>query len=296
MNIQLIIEQLTDLTDLSFLIHSEAPLYLLLAVVILALGKFAFNITVPFALDHQLTTEDNKAIALSFAGYLFALMLIIIGVFSTETTREVNVYQDILMTLIWGVAGIILLNLARYMNDKILLRKFSTNKELVNDRNVGTGAVEFGCLVGVGFIIKAVVSGESESIGYDIFGTVLYSILGQAIFFLYGELYQLITPYDLHAEIEKDNASAGVAFGFNLIAVGILTGAGITYTDSLIVLIAWVVLSMFLLITVRYMIDKVMLPGCLMNREISEDHNWGSAIIEGVLLIGFSVLLIKLAL
>ncbi len=290
------INNLLDVSEIKFLVHSEAPVYLVIAVIILFIGKVVYDKTVPFDLNKELTTHDNKAVALSFAGYVFALLLIIIGVFTNETTKEINLYQDILYTVSWGLAGIVLLNIARLCNDKVLLRKFSVNKELAQDRNIGTGAVEFGCLVGVGFILKAIVSGESDSVLYDVLGTVLYSIIGQGVFFAFGALYQWITPYDLHAEIEKDNASAGIAFGFNLIAVGMLTGACISYSDSLLALCIWLALSMFMLVTVRYMVDKVMLPGCLLNKEISEDQNWGAAIIEGVILIGFSVLLIQLAL
>ena len=39
--------------------------------------------------------------------------------------------------------------------------------------------------------------------------------------------------------------------------------------------------SFFFLITGRYIADKLLLPGGLLDDEISQDRNWGAALIEG---------------
>ncbi|MCD6532473.1 MAG: hypothetical protein J7L25_00120, partial [Deltaproteobacteria bacterium] len=85
--------------------------------------------------------------------------------------------------------------------------------------------------------------------------------------------------------IEQDNAAAGVAFGLSMVAVGILLADYIAAYNSIPGLIFWIPISFFFLITGRYIADKMLLPGALLDEEISQDHNWGAALIEGAVAI-----------
>ena len=48
--------------------------------------------------------------------------------------------------------------------------------------------------------------------------------LGQLALIAFAWIYNRITPFDIHDEIEKDNEAAGVSFGGALTAVGIVIG------------------------------------------------------------------------
>jgi uncharacterized membrane protein YjfL (UPF0719 family) len=275
-------------------LHAEGAAYLVTIFVILIAAKYIYDFFTPFKINQQLTEEDNKAVALSFAGYLLGVGIVVLGVFSTSAVINgpSDFYRDLLDTVIWGIIGILLLQIARVINDKLLLSKFNNVKELITDKNIGTGAVEFGSYVGAALIIYACLLGEDQSFAHGVVSTLIYFVMGQIGFIIYGWIYQAISRYDLHAEIEKDNISAGVAFGLNLIAIAILLSGYIKLYDSVLGFLVWLIVSLFILAVSRYLVDKILLPGALLDEEISRDQNWGAALVEGCVAIGLSLILV----
>ncbi len=271
------------------LFQPVAATYLLVILIIMVIGKRLHNQFSSYDLDHELTTTDNKAVALSTTGYLFAIGLILWGVITpngeTSVTGFWSLVVDLIATFLWGLLGIGLLQISHYLNDRFLLPDFCNRKEIIEDRNLGTGAVEGCTFIASGIIIKTVLSGSGTGFFADLFGTIFFFAVGQAAFIIFGRLYQRISRFDLHHEIEQDNAAAGVAFGLSMIAVGILLADYIAAYNSIPGLIFWIPLSFFFLVTGRYIADKMLLPGALLDEEISQDRNWGAALIEGAVAI-----------
>ena len=293
-----LIENLLDLDPLYKLIQIEGVAYLFTLLILFVIAKLTYDVLTPFKVNKQLTEVDNKAIAVSFSGYMLGVAIVIFGVMSTEpagmeeTLSKTDFYKDLLATVLWGILGILLLNIARVINDKLLLSKFDNTKELVEDKNVGTGAVLWGSYVGSSLIIRSAIMGEDNGILDGIISTIVYFVIGQLGFIIFAWLYQKISRYDLHAEIERDNVSAGVAFGLNMTAIAILLSGYIIRYDSLPGFLGWFILSLFFIIVSRYIVDKFILPGALLDDEISKDQNWGAALIEGGIAIGIALLLV----
>ena len=278
-----------SLRPIADLFQPVAATYLLVILAIMVIGKRLHNHFSSYDVDHELTTTDNKAVALSVSGYLFALGLILWGVITPNGDATVtgfwSLIGDLIETLFWGLIGIGLLQVSHFLNDRYLLPNFSNHKEIIEDRNLGTGVVEGCTFIASGIIIKTVLSGSGSCFFVDLLGTIFYFAVGQAAFLLFGRLYQRISRFDLHHEIEQDNAAAGVAFGLSMIAVGILLADYIAAYNSIPGLIFLIPISFFFLITGRYIADKMLLPGALLDEEISQDHNWGAALIEGAVAI-----------
>jgi uncharacterized membrane protein YjfL (UPF0719 family) len=290
-------EQLFNTDVLRSLYDPHSIFYLVAILAVFYVGKKVNDLLTPYDLNAELTEKDNKAIALSFGGYLFALAIILWSVLASDSIVEESdsvwkdLGTDILDTLIWGAVGIVFLQIARFMNDKILLHKFSNVKELVEDQNVGTGAVQCGAYIGSALMVSAALSGDDGySFAGELFLTTVYFFAGQIAFIVFGFVYQLATQFDLHAEIEKDNAAAGVSFGMTLVAVGIILSSYLIDFDSLPGLGLWFIVTTFLLIGFRFIVDKVILPGSRLDDEISVDQNWGAAVIEGGCAVGLALL------
>ena len=267
---------------------SQSMLYFLLSLIVLLVAKQTYSLLAPYHLGDQLTKVDNKAIALTFGGYLFATGLILVSVLHTEPLDSsaehalVDWAYDAGLTLGWCFLGIALLHLGRLINDKLIFRRFSNNKELVEDRNLGLGAAECGSYIGTGLVIKGALWGDIEgSLLSSLASTLVLFALGQLLFIAFSFLYQKVTRYDLHDEIEKDNPAAGLAAGMNLVAIGLLISGYIQSSDSIVGLLAFSAVALFFLLVSRYLVDKWMLPGSLLDEEIQSDRNWGAALIEG---------------
>jgi len=284
--------------DALSLLDPQAIVFLGISIVILWIGKFVNDLCVPYKLGEELTKKDNKAIAVSFSGYMLAVGIILWGVLRQDITVSEGqsgkqiLLQDIGGTFLWSLFGILLLQVARIANDKLLLSKFKNIKELVEDHNVGTGAVQAGAYIGSAFMIQAATYGEtSGSLLSDIGATLAYFVVAQIAFILFAVVYQKISSYDLHDEIERDNAAAGVGFGITLAAVGMLLSSYIVSSASILGLGLWFVICVFLLSVCRFAIDKFILPGSLLDDEISKDRNWGAALIEGAAAVGLALVL-----
>lgn len=272
------IEGLWDLQPAADYVSFYSLAFLLEALVLLWIGKLIKDVLTPYSINAQLTDQDNKALAVSYVGYMVAQGIVILGVYHGESTEFV---PDLINVGIWGLIGILLLNISTFISDKLILRKFKTVKEIIEDRNVGTGAVECGMYLGTGFLIHAVIKGDSGHWQADLMGAGIFFLVGQIAFIVFSFVYQGITSYDLNREIEEDNVAAGVGFGMTLAAVGVLISNTITKTTSIPAFCVWFVNGVVLIVVARFLVDRLILPGNKLDTEIQKDRNWGAALIEG---------------
>ena len=233
-----------------------------------------------YKLNFELVEKDNAALALAVVGYYFGLVLAIGG---TIAGPSAGLVEDLYDLVIYGILSIILLNISWFLCDKLILFKFRVSEELIRDHNQGTGVVSAGISVASGFIIYGAVSGE----GGSIWTVLVFWALGQVLLILAGLVYERITPYNIHEEIEKDNVAAGVSFAGALVSIGVIIGlAGegdfTAWSIDLPVYIGFAVLGLILLPIIRLLTDKVLLPTVKLSNEISaqEKPNVGAAYIE----------------
>ena len=263
--------------------------FAVLFVVIFITAKIVNDFLTPYNLDDELTNKDNLAICISFAGYLGAVIIIYIGAVLGPAT---TLFMDVLIVGGYSILGIILLNISRFINDKILLRHFSNVKELVEDRNAGVGAVQAGVYIATGLITAGSIHGE----GGGPHTALVFFILGQVCLILFSFVYDYITPFSIHDELEKDNVAAGVAFAGTMIALGIilmsgLSGKFISWNENLINFGINIILGIVLLPVFRIFFDKIIIPQSALNQEIANDRNLGAAILEMIITVGFATIL-----
>ena len=232
-----------------------------------------------YNLTDELVQKDNPALALSVTGYYAGLVLAIGGSLVGPTHGIVN---DLIDLCIYGLLGIVLLNISWFVCDRAILYKFKVSDELIRDQNIGTGAVVAGMSIGSGFIIFGSLQGQG-----GLLSAVVFWLIGQVVLIVAGLLYEKITPYSVHEQIEKDNVAAGVSFGGVLVAMGVIVGLAAesdfySWGESLGAYVAYTVLGLVLLPVIRWLTDKVLLPTVKLSDEIAaqEKPNLGAAYIE----------------
>jgi len=277
----------------------RALLYLVIVMVLLLIGKKVNQCLAGYNLDHELTEKDNKAVAVSFAGYVFALCLVFHGVLISPS--GLNVYEtgwlgwinDLINTFLWCGIGMVLLLLSRVVNDRFILPKFSNKKELIQDENVGLGAVQAGSYIATALVIRASLSGdEVGNFGEELLLSLVLFVVSQILLILCSFVYQWGTTFDIHAELESDNPAAGAALGGNLVGFGILLAFYVRSDVGLLGLFLWGCVSAIVLAVARKLVDWLMLPYAKVDEEISVDRNWGAGLIEAVVAIGVALVLV----
>ena len=266
-------------------------LYLAVVLGLLVIGKWVYDgLHRRFVLRTELVEKDNLAVALAVAGYYLGLVIVLGGVVSGPASF--NVLDDVIGLVIFGLLGIVLLNLSAWINDKVVFSKFDNEKEIVEDRNAGMGAVEGGNYVAVGLITAGAMSGEG-----GVLPGLVFWVLGLVALIVAGLLYDKITSYDLHEQIEKDNVAVGVAFAGVLVGFGNiirLAGDGdfVSWNESLTEFGYYTVVGLILLPFIRIFADKVLLPGASLSDELVQDRpNLGAGFIEAVSYLAASMLI-----
>ena len=265
--------------------------YLAVVLVLLAVGKWAYDaLHRRFALRVELLEKDNLALAVTVAGYYLGLVIVLGGVVSGPAS--VSLLDDVIGLVIYGGLAIVLLNLSAWVNDRLVFSRFDNEREIVEDRNVGVGILEGGNYVAVGLITAGAMSGEG-----GMASGLVFWVTGLAALVAAGVLYDRITSYDLHDQIEGGNVAVAVAFAGILVGFGNvirLAGEGdfVSWNESMSEFGYYLLVGLVLLPLVRLFADKVLLPGARLADElVKERPNLGAGVIEGVTYLAASMLI-----
>ena len=266
--------------------------YLLIAFLLFYLGKITYQFFHrKVNVQYELVENDNLAFAVAHTGYFIGLLAALGGALLGESH---GFMLDALYMVMYGILAILLLNFSVFVNDKIILRKFSVYKEILEDKNVGTGVVEGASAIATGMIILGSLYGE----GGGILTALAYWVIGQVLLIITALVYNWITPYDIHLYIERDNVAVGVGFAGALIAIGNLIRFALMHD-----FVSWIItlenvaidvgIGLAFLPVVRWIADKILLPGQNLTDElINQDRpNVGAGIVEAFAYIGGSVLI-----
>ena len=272
--------------------------YLAASFVLFFIGKTAYQLFQrKTKVAEELVEKDNFAFSVAYVGYFTGLLL---AVGAAVTGESYGLWADLMDIGVYGVFTVVLLNVSIIINDKLVLRKFSVNKEILEDRNVGTGVVQGASAVATGLIVLGAVHGEGYdySMGGPIATAIVYWAVGQVLLFATSIVYNAIVPYDVHEEIEKDNVAAGIGMAGALIAIANLIRYALMHDfDSWVVTLQDVgmdvVIGLLFLPLARFLTDKILLPGRRLTDEIvnQEKPNNGAALVEAFAYIGGSVLI-----
>jgi uncharacterized membrane protein YjfL (UPF0719 family) len=270
----------------------SALFYLVAVFIIFFIGKIIFDKIQPrFRLKEELVEKDNLALALAVTGYYLGLIFVIGGILVGPSAGLIT---DVIDIFFYGIIAIVLLNISNILNDKIILYKFNNVKEIIEDQNAGTGIIVAANYLANGLILYGAVSGE----GGDVITLLVFWLLGQVALIIATFLYNLITPFNVHEEIEKDNVAVGVALSGILIALGNIISSAIygdfySWEINLTRFVGFVIFGLLLLPVMRFITDWILLPGRKLTDELinQEKPNIGAGIIEAFSYVAASIIL-----
>ena len=280
-----------------------AAAYVVIYVALFLVARWLKDLLTPYKLSHELTKKDNLAVALTMCGYYFGVAIVFAGAIAGPSQGFV---VDLIQVSTYSLLGIAFLNLSRVFNERVILRKFSHIEQLTTEQNTAVGAVQFGVYIATGCIAAGSITGTGGgsiiALGDYVIPvggfvtTLVFFLLGQFSFLAFALLYDLITPYSIHEELKNKNSAAGAAFGGTLIALGIIVSIGVSgnfesWGKDLLDLVVVNVMAFTFLPILRFIMDKLVIPGDKLNREITEDRNVGAGLLEATVAVSFAVVL-----
>lgn len=296
------------MNTLSDLVSSILPtlLYLMSGLLLFSVGRFIYMFWhKKVDLRFELVKKDNFAFAITQVGYYIAILIVTVALIANAHEK----FDEALFYIIGnGLLGILLINVASLVNDKLILHRFRVHKEIIEDENTGTGVIEAGNYIANGMIIFGAIGSEPHihlpNSPFDYvfaasFNILLFWGIGQTILVLATAIYNFMLPYNAHQEIEKDNYAVGLGFAGATIALGILVSTGVLaehtgWLDHLGQIVLDVGLGLVLLPAARWVTDVVLLPGERLTDEIINQTipNFGAGLMEAFSYIGSAVLIV----
>ncbi len=197
---------------------------LIAAILVLIAARFLLLATTQFDVRKGLLADENSAVGVVIAAFLFGVALALIG------TMFGRVEEDVLIRvgkiLVEGILAIVLLRFSIWVNDRLILHRFSITKEILEDKNLGVGFCVAGVCIASGLVLNGALTGFSQNFAYGLRDIVIYWLLGQVVFVLGAFVYHKIKKYDVHELIEyDDNVAVGIGFGAFLVSLGVVVRA-----------------------------------------------------------------------
>lgn len=271
----------------------EPFIYMVLCFALFLMGKVCYQLLHPnIDVDAEMVDKDNFAFAITHVGYYIGLLLAIAGMMSGSGHNTLT--HDLLLTGGYGIAAIVLLNIAILLNDRLIFSGLELKKNIIERGNVAVGIVEAGNSVANGLIIYGVLSVEADHIFY----VLAFWVFAQAVLILTAWLYNRLMPYPVFDKIYTNNVAVAVAAtGFLLAIANILryiiqVEHGAWYETAVVTLIelgiAFLVLPIFRLLT-----DKLLLPKRRITDELvnQETPNVGVGLVEALAYVSGSILI-----
>ncbi len=269
--------------------------YIIVSCSMLIFSKWLFMRFAKYDMYEEIK-KGNVTGIIPYLGFLLGVCAIQIGAFVGPSNTLFR--YEILSYIMYSLMGSFLMIFSGYVVEKAILHRFNNVDEIVRDRNIGTAAVHFGMYLASGLIISACVTGETivaHGRCYGVISTLVYYVMGMIFLILFAKLYDMLTPYSLLGEIEADNVAVGVAFGGNLIAIGlILMRATIgdigTWQQGLILYFIDLSAIILLLPSVRFLLDRLIVKEINITKEIKH-NNVAAGLGEAVVLVAFALLI-----
>ncbi|MFC1525366.1 DUF350 domain-containing protein [Candidatus Latescibacterota bacterium] len=270
---------------------ARAVVYVLEAFVLLWIAKAAYTrVYRRVCLKAELFDKGNTAVAVAACGYLLGIIIALGGVL---TGPSGGWQADLTGIAQYGLLTVAMMLVASFLCEKVLLSRFDNTKEVVEDQNLGTAFVEAGVHIANGLIVLAVLQGE----GVWWVGLVFWG-LAQVVLMLAGRLYQLATPHDIHAELERDNAAVGLAFGGVLVGMGnivsiAVAGDFIGWQSGLTTFAVDVVFGFVVLFLIKKLTDVLLAPGVRLGEQQTQaTPQIGAGLLEALGYVGGSMLIV----
>ena len=121
--------------------------YVALGIVVLYIAKWILDLVTPYHVGDQLGEKDNTALGLSITGYFLGVIIVFVAVLYTPFASgeeyqwqfDADFGYDVLEVFLYSLGAIAVLNLTRFLVDRLVLFKFNVEKEVIEDQNAGTG-------------------------------------------------------------------------------------------------------------------------------------------------------------
>lgn len=147
-------------SDTFFIGLRDIVIYWTVGQVILIVGGFLFQAITKYDMHKVIGIDDNLPAGISFCGFLVALGMITRNALYGASSQ---IGEEIIVTFIFALFGMVLLVLSRVIVDKVFLPESPLSKEVETDRNPAAGALAAASFIIIALLFTAAINPASNS-------------------------------------------------------------------------------------------------------------------------------------
>ncbi|MCK5296441.1 MAG: DUF350 domain-containing protein [Alphaproteobacteria bacterium] len=296
--------QILELLGLNCFTVSAILINLVVAVVILTSVRFVSGILSGVNSTDELAEKDNPAFGIAVAGVIIAVAIMLTGAVSGDSHQDLA--YETLIVAGYGVLGLALMSLTRFVFDKVSMPSFSLNKEIL-DGNQAAGILDAGNVIATAIILRAVMVWV-DSTSWDGFLALLGGYVISQVILSLASFYR-IKLHNMHHKdstiqnelLKKNSALAWRFVGYRIgVALAITAASGIVpfdgakLTDIILLWTALSVIMMVLVSVLSILANKIVLSGIDEKDEVNNQKNVAVGLIQCVVSISMGLLLVAL--
>ncbi|GIU19527.1 DUF350 domain-containing protein [Shewanella sp. MBTL60-007] len=275
-----------------------------IAVLLLALMRYLQGWTVKVNSRHELAENDNFAFGISTAGAVMALGIVLTGAITGEAAESYLV-EAIGMTA-YGLFGLVLIKLGRFLHDKIALNDIDKNALIVKG-NLSVAIVDATVAIATAIIIRSVLLWAEDLTVYTFIAIFSAFAISQLMLVLltrarenrYAKRNQGASMQEAFAQghvalaIRHSGYMLAMAFSFNAASHFIIFDPH-AYVANLL---GWLIFSVVMLLSLMLLIKlvkKLVLAKINLCEEVEKQHNIGLAAVEMAISVSIAIILAAL--
>ncbi|MCG9697559.1 DUF350 domain-containing protein [Shewanella sp. Isolate11] len=277
---------------------------LAIAIVLLTAMRYLQGWTVKVSSTHELSERDNFAFGISTAGAVAGLGIVLSGAITGEAAQS-YLTEAIGMTA-YGVFGLILIKLGRFLHDKIALNEIDKNALIIKG-NISVAIVDATAAIATAIIIRAVLIWV-EDLTLDTFIAIFSAfVISQLMLVLllrirekgYAKRHQNTSMQNALAQGETALAlrhsgyMLAMALSFNAASHFIIYSPE-AYLGNVL---GWLVFSVIMLIALsllQTLVKKLVLANINLTQEVEQQQNIGIAAVELAISVAIALILTSL--
>ena len=143
-----------QLMDIDIFVYQILFIDLVIAVAMIAALRFLSGVVANVSSTEELSTRDNFAYGITMAGGILSLALMLTGAVSGQPGS--TYLNEILSVLAYGILGLLLIKVGRWMQDKIVLRGVELQAQ-IRAGNLAAALVDAANTIATGLMLRAVM-------------------------------------------------------------------------------------------------------------------------------------------
>ena len=265
--------------------------YLLEGLLLLVIAKFLYlRLYRKVDLNSEIFGNNNTALAVAVCGYLLAICIALGGAIKGP---DAGIVSDLVSIGIHGAIAIVVMLAVGFVCEKILLPGFDNTKEVVVDKNLGTASVEFGVHIANALVLLSIL--QSQGTWQS---AIIFWGLAQIVFIIAARIYEALTPYSIHDELERDNTAVGIALAGvfiglgNIVSISVI-GDFVGWKEDLTTFGLNIIFGFIVLFVVKQFTTLMLASGTsLHEKQVSDTPNVGAGLMEALGYVGGSLLIV----